>query len=181
VVATLTSRIIYTIGYGVRSISELLSALSRYGVKAVIDVRRWTTSRRLPEYSGVSLSSTLRERGYEYYWIPELGGYRRFGVDVGDYGVAKCFEAEGFRAYATYITMNPAVRKHLERLVELASSKTSTLLCRERLPWLCHRKILADYLLVKGFTVLHVIDENRVVEHKLSKCAVNVNGELRYE
>jgi uncharacterized protein (DUF488 family) len=77
--------------------------------------------------------------------------------------------------------MNPAVKKHLERLVKVASLKTSTLLCRERVPWLCHRKILADYLLVKGFTVLHIIEENKVVKHKLSKCAVNVNGELRYE
>jgi uncharacterized protein (DUF488 family) len=176
-----TSKVIYTIGYGGRSLSELLSVLSRFSIKAVIDIRRWTTSRRLPEYSNVSLSSTLREHGYDYYWLPELGGYRRFGVDVEDYGIAKCFKAEGFRAYATYITMNPAVKKHLKRLVKVASLKTSTLLCRERVPWLCHRKILADYLLVKGFTVLHIIEENKVVKHKLSKCAVNVNGELIYK
>ena len=177
----MTSRVVYTIGYGGRSLNELLSVLSRFSIKAVIDIRRWTTSRRLPEYSNVSLPGTLREHGYDYYWLPELGGYRRFGVDVEDYGIARCFKAEGFRAYATYITMNPAVKKHLERLVKVVSLKTSTLLCRERVPWLCHRKILADYLLVKGFTVLHIIEENKVVEHKLSKCAVNVNGELRYK
>jgi uncharacterized protein (DUF488 family) len=173
-------RVVYTVGYGGRSLGELLSILERYGIRAVIDIRRWTTSRRLPEFSGESLSRTLREHGYEYYWIPELGGYRKFGVDVEDYGVARCFEAEGFRAYATYITMNPSVKPYLYKLVEVASLKISTLLCRERVPWLCHRKILADYLLAKGFRVVHVIEEGRVVEHRLSKCARIVSGELEY-
>jgi uncharacterized protein (DUF488 family) len=90
-----TSRVVYTIGYGGRSLSELLSVLSRFSIKAVIDIRRWTTSRRLPEYSNVSLSSTLREHGYDYYWLPELGGYRRFGVDVEDYGIASALKLRG--------------------------------------------------------------------------------------
>ena len=173
-------RTVYTIGYGGRDLRELLDILKHFDIKAVVDIRRWSASRRLPEFSGENLARTLRAEGYEYYWLPELGGYRKFGVDVEDYGVARCFEAEGFRAYATYITMNPAVKPHLERLVEIVSSRTSTLLCRERVPWLCHRKILSDYLVARGFTVLHVIEKYRVVEHKLSKCAVVESGELRY-
>jgi len=173
-------RVVYTIGYGGRDLRELLDILKCFNIEAVVDIRRWSTSRRLPEFSGENLSRILRAEGYEYYWLPELGGYRRFGVDVEDYGVARCFEAEGFRAYATYITMNPAVKPHLERLVKIVSSRTSTLLCRERVPWLCHRKILSDYLVAKGFTVLHIIEKDRVVEHKLNKCALVESGELRY-
>ena len=173
-------KVVYTIGYGGRDLRELLELLEYYGIKAVIDIRRWTISRRLPEFSNINLAKTLQERGYEYYWLPELGGYRKFNVDVEDYGIARCFKSEGFRAYATYITMKTSVKPHLEKLVEIASSKTTTLLCRERVPWLCHRKILSDYLVARGFRVLHLIEKNRVVEHKLSRCAKIVNSELEY-
>ena len=173
-------KIVYTIGYGGRDLKELLEILKHYSIQAVIDIRRWNTSRRIPVFSGYNLARTLSENKYEYYWIPELGGYRKFNVDVEDYGIAKCFESMGFRAYATYITMKPTVKPHLEKLVEIASLKTSTLLCREKIPWLCHRKILADYLLARGFRVLHIIREDYIVEHKLSKCAVIANGELKY-
>ncbi|MEM1619019.1 MAG: DUF488 family protein [Desulfurococcaceae archaeon] len=172
--------LVYTIGYGGRTLGELIGILRHLGVGVVVDVRRWNTSRRLPEFSGGSLAEALSRVGIKYVWIPELGGYRKFGVDVEDHGVARCFESEGFRAYATYITLNPAVKPYLEKLVKVASSSTSVLLCREKYPWLCHRKILSDYLYAKGFRVLHVIDPENIVEHRLSRCAVVVDGELRY-
>jgi len=173
-------KVVYTIGYGGRTLAEFFKLLEHYGIRAVIDIRRWTISRKLPEFSRVNLARSLSACGYEYYWIPELGGYRRFGIDVKDYGVARCFESEGFRAYATYITMKPEVKPYLEKLVKIASLKTTTLICRERIPWLCHRKILSDYLVARGFRVLHIIKESQVVEHKLSKCARVINGRLEY-
>lgn len=172
--------LVYTLGYGGRSLEELISILEHLGVEIVLDVRRWNISRRLPEFSGRSLAEVLSRSGIEYVWMPELGGYRRFGADVEDIGIARCFESEGFRAYATYITTTQAAKPHLEKLVRIASSSTSTLLCREKLPWRCHRKILSDYLYVKGFRVLHVIDLDNIVEHRLSRCAVIDDGELRY-
>jgi hypothetical protein len=138
------SKIVYTIGYGGWRLVDFVGVLKGLGVEVVVDVRRWTRSRRLPEYSSESLARALREAGLDYVWIPELGGYRRFGVDVEDYGVARCFESEGFRAYATYITRRGDVKPHLERLVEIASSRVAAVMCRERVPWLCHRKILSD-------------------------------------
>jgi len=44
----------------------------------------------------------------------------------------------------------------------------------------CHRKILADYFVAKGFKVLHILDVDKLVEHVLSKCAIVKNGELDY-
>jgi uncharacterized protein (DUF488 family) len=174
------SKIVYTIGYGGWRLVAFVSVLRDLGVEVVVDVRRWTRSRRLPEYSGENLARALREAGLDYVWIPELGGYRRFGVDVEDYGVARCFESEGFRAYATYITRRGDVKPHLERLVEVASSRVVAVMCRERVPWLCHRKILSDYLVARGFKVLHILGPGRLVEHRLSRCAVVKNGELDY-
>jgi len=173
-------RVVYTLGYGGRTLEELLSLVKSLGVRVVVDVRRWNKSVRLPEFSGESLSSALRSIGVEYVWLPALGGYRRFGVDVEDVGVAKCFESEGFRAYATYIVTRAEAKAALGELVSIAESKVAALLCREKYPWLCHRKIISDYLVAKGFRVLHAVDPGRLVEHRLSKCAVVEGGELKY-
>jgi len=173
-------RVVYTLGYDRRSFSEFVEILKRYGILCVVDVRRWVKSTRLPEYSGEYLARVLPGFGVDYYWIPELGGYRKFGVDVEDAGVATCFKSPGFRAYATYITMNPAVKPYLNQLLHLVSEKTCVLLCREKFPWMCHRKILADYLVVKGFSVVHIIDIDRTAVHKLHDCARVVSGELEY-
>lgn len=173
-------RVVYTVGYGGRSFSQLLDILIGLGITRVIDVRRWGASRRFPEFSADSLAAGLADAGIQYLRIPELGGYRKFGEDVEDLGVATCFESEGFRAFATYVTTRLEVRPHLERLEQLASEKVSVLLCCERLPWRCHRKILSDYLVARGFKVLHVIDPGTTIEHRPAPCAVISNGQLRY-
>lgn len=171
---------VYTIGYGGWSLTELLEVLIKLGVKAVVDVRRWNSSRRNPEFSGSSLKTVLEEAGLMYYWLPELGGYRKFGIDVEDRGVGKCFESEGFRAYATYITTSPTPKQSLQALIDISFKYTAALLCCERLPWMCHRKILSDYLVSKGFKVIHVLGRDKLIAHTLSKCASIEKGELVY-
>ncbi|OYT37293.1 MAG: hypothetical protein B6U89_07560 [Desulfurococcales archaeon ex4484_58] len=172
--------IVYTIGYGGRSLDELIDLLKRYNVERVVDIRRWVKSIRLPEFSGENLSRILPQYNIDYVWLDMLGGYRRFGVDIEDYGIANCFESEGFRAYATYITRSPNVKPYLEKLARLVDEKTSVLMCREKIPWRCHRKILSDYLLAKGFKVIHIIDHDKTYIHRLSRCAIIVDGELDY-
>jgi uncharacterized protein (DUF488 family) len=175
-----SSKVIYTIGYGGRALEEFLELLKHFKITTIIDVRRWNTSQRQPEFSGRNLTEVLSRLRIEYHWVPELGGYRRFAVDVEDYGIARCFKAEGFRAYATYITMNSTVKPYLEKLVEIASATTTALLCCERTPWRCHRKILSDYLYARGFAVLHILGKEVVVRHRLSKCGAVIDGELKY-
>ena len=173
-------QVVYTVGYGGRGLEELIKLLKLFGVECIVDVRRWAKGSSDPAYSSDNLSKALRSHGIEYFWFPELGGYRRFGVDVDDYGVANCFRAEGFRAYATYIVFSPRPRPYLEKLVEIASKSVAAVMCCERIPWRCHRKILSDYLVAKGFRVIHIVDENKVYEHRLSRCAKIVNGSLTY-
>ncbi|MEM1735343.1 MAG: DUF488 family protein [Desulfurococcaceae archaeon] len=171
---------VYTLGYGGRSLEEFIEILKHYGVEVVIDVRRWNSSMKLPVFNGSNLETILRSLGLTYMWMPDLGGFRKFNVDVEDYGLATCFESDGFRAYATYIIMKMDVKPLLHMLLEVSSKRTIVLMCRERIPWFCHRKILSDYLVAKGFKVLHIISKDRVIEHKLSKCARVLNGELTY-
>ena len=170
---------VYTLGYGGLGVGDFVKLLLKLGVEVVVDVRRWCTSRRVPEFSGRALQPLLSSSGIRYVWIPELGGYRRFGVDVEDLGIGRCFRSEGFRAYATYVLHSPSARGALARLEEVCRSYRALLLCRERVPARCHRKILSDWLLFKGFRVLHVVPP-RVFEHRFTKCARVVSGELTY-
>jgi len=173
--------VVYTLGHSTRSLGEVLAIVRRRGVELVVDVRRWPTSRRRPWFSKEALRAALEGVGVEYRWMGDvLGGYRRFGVDVEDTGGASCFESEGFRAYAIYLTMNPEAVRAMRILEEQALRKVTLILCSERLPWRCHRKIIADWLVLRGFRVIHVIDDDREIPHKPSKCARSEGGKVYY-
>jgi len=170
---------VYTLGYGGLGVEVFTKLLKELNVEVVVDLRRWCASRRVPEFSGEALRALLSSLGILYLWVPELGGYRRFGVDVDDLGIGRCFRSEGFRAYATYVLHSPIAREALARLEEICRSYRALLLCRERVPARCHRKILSDWLLFKGFRVLHVVPP-KVFEHRFTRCAAVVSGELTY-
>jgi uncharacterized protein (DUF488 family) len=177
-------RIVYTLGHSTRSLQEFFDILSYYGVELVIDVRRWPTSRRFPWFRKEVLEKELREKGYIYLWMGDvLGGYRRIGIDVPE-GVegASCFTSEGFRAYALYVTLVEDAWRAVLRLEELARQYRTVIICKERLPWRCHRKILADILELHGFKVKHVIEKGRVIPHRLSRCVkLRSDGRAIYE
>jgi uncharacterized protein (DUF488 family) len=49
-------------------------------------------------------------------------------------------------------------------------------MCAERLPWRCHRYLLADSLLARGVRVLHLVNPGQRKEHALNQLA-RVDGE----
>jgi len=171
---------VFTIGHSNRSLEQFLSLLNEKGIRVLYDVRSFPTSRFVPHFSKDPLSKAVEAVGITYIWDRRLGGYRRFGRDVEDLGIARCFRSQGFRAYATYLTTNSLAKEAASRLASICAKKVTAIMCKERIPWRCHRKIIADYLIAKGFRVVHVIDHGVEVVHRLSKCARVVNGELRY-
>ncbi|MEB3778879.1 MAG: DUF488 family protein [Desulfurococcales archaeon] len=170
----------YTIGHSNRRPYEFLSILKHYNIEVLVDVRRWPKSRKYPWFNMETLKNLLEEQGIRYTWLEPLGGYRRFNRDVEDHGIARCFESQGFRAYATYILVNSRARETLEKLESIVRSHTTAIMCSERLPWMCHRKIISDWLLSRNIKVIHIIDRDYTVEHKLTKCAKIEEGSLTY-
>jgi uncharacterized protein (DUF488 family) len=165
-------RIVYTLGHSNRSLRELLEIIGWLEAEVVADIRRWPGSRRYPWFSREALSRALECMGVEYLWLGRwLGGYRRLGRDVADTGGARCFESPGFRAYALYVTTNPEAWDALMGLERVAVERRLLILCMERLPWRCHRKIVSDILTLHGFRVIHIIDPGRQVDHKPAPCA----------
>ncbi len=138
---------IFTLGTGNRTIEEFIRILKSYEIEMVVDLRRFPTS-KFPHFKKDTLSQSLGEAGFGYYFLrEELGGYRR----------------GGFEAYTgTYEYL-----RGLELLERMAGRLRCAVCCAERLPWRCHRHFIARSLQERGWKVMHIIEEGRVWEDKI--------------
>ena len=169
---------LYTLGHSTRSLAELVALLKAFQVEALADIRRWPRSKRVPYFNLESLSEHLPRAGIEYLWLgEELGGYRRQGLSEDSPN--KAWRSPGFRNYADY-TLTSAFATGVERFLRLAEVKPLAYMCAEKLPWRCHRTIVSDYLTTKGYEVVHIIDTEQAVEHKLPSFAKVEAGRLTY-
>ncbi len=170
-------RIIYTLGHSNRTFKAFLEILKHYDIQCVIDVRRWPSSRKFPHFGRDYLLMNLPRHGIEYVWLGyALGGKRGYVKGAEKY---RCFKAEGYRNYAALMESREW-KEAFDILMLIAKSKLSAIVCAERLPWRCHRKLISDALLVNGFKVIHILGINNTIEHKLTKCAKVLDGKLMY-
>jgi uncharacterized protein (DUF488 family) len=75
-----------------------------------------------------------------------------------------------FRGYADYM-QTPDFLSGLDRAIKRAGEKRTVLMCAEAVPWRCHRSLVADALLVRGFRVLDIIGADEPKEHSLTPFA----------
>ncbi|ACP34529.1 protein of unknown function DUF1130 [Sulfolobus islandicus Y.G.57.14] len=170
---------LFTIGHSNRSLEDFMEILRKYNVEILIDVRRWPKSSRYPHFNKENLKKALEQSGIEYLWKEQLGGYRKIGKDVEDIDIGKCFKSEGFRAYAIYILTNERVMEALEDIRRI--NKIKMIMCSEKFPWNCHRKIISDWFLARGDEVVHLIEKESTIKHKLTTCAEIVKNNLNYK
>lgn len=163
---------IVTIGHGNRSIEEFVGLLLEAGIECVADVRAYPASRRHPQFGRESLERSLADTGIRYDWEGKaLGGRRRTRPDSPHVALRNA----GFRAYAGHMESDE-FRIGLERLVESAGARRLAIMCAERLPWQCHRNLIADSLVARGHTVHHLLSPGSGMEHALNRLA-RVDGE----
>jgi uncharacterized protein (DUF488 family) len=158
--------ILYTVGHSTRSLETFADLLKHHGVRAIADVRRFPKSRKYPHFNDDALAVSLPELGLQYTPIPLLGGRRRAGSDSPNTG----WRNESFRGYADY-TMTPPFAQGLEQLLTLAAQTPTAMMCAEAVPWRCHRSLIADAALVRGWRVLDVVGEAEAKPHKLTPFA----------
>jgi uncharacterized protein (DUF488 family) len=156
---------LYTIGHGDRSLDELLSALSRNGVTTIVDVRRFPGSRRHPHFSRAALERSLHDAGVLYEWRgDELGGRRSAPDHPSRHPVLR---VAAFRNFADHMDTE-AFRTALEDVMRRAEQRSGvTLMCAETLWWRCHRRLIADALVLCGRTVDHIITTDKLQPHRL--------------
>jgi uncharacterized protein (DUF488 family) len=149
-----TSRTVHTIGHSTKSIDTFLGLLDAHSVKLLIDVRRWPASKRNPQFHREALSNALLENGIEYLWRGDLGGFRKPAPD----SVNTAWQVGAFRAYADFM-LTPEFAGIVREVEELAGAKRAAFMCAEAVPWQCHRQLLADAFLVRGWSVHHIMDD----------------------
>jgi uncharacterized protein (DUF488 family) len=174
------AREIWTAGHGARSAGELTELLQGAGVRTLADVRRYPSSRRHPQHGRGALERSLAAAGIRYVWLGESLGGRREAVLAPEESPNRAWRIPAFRHFADAMH-TPAFLAGFEELERIASAEPLSLLCAERLWWQCHRRLIADLLVVRGWRVLHLLDPARADPHELSPFArLDDHGRLTY-
>jgi uncharacterized protein (DUF488 family) len=169
----------FTIGHSTRPLSEFIDLLAASEVGLVVDVRTIPRSRTNPQYNREALRGSLSEFQIAYEHVAELGGRRPRMKNIAS-EVNAFWENQSFHNYADY-AMGSGFRSGLARLRELASVRRCAVMCAEAVWWRCHRRIIADYLLVAGERVFHILGPKVVAPASLTKSATpHPDGALTY-
>ncbi len=150
----------YTIGHSTRPIGEFIDILTASEVGIVVDVRTIPRSRTNPQYNCELLPESLSGFQIAYAHVAELGGLRARAKDIGP-DVNGFWQNQSFHNYADYAISNN-FRSGLIRLRDLGRARCCAVMCAEALWWRCHRRIIADYLIVGGEQVLHILGPGKV-------------------
>jgi uncharacterized protein (DUF488 family) len=142
-----------SIGLGTLDAAAFNVHLRAAGVATAADVRRFAASRQNPQFDGEPLTASLRSSGIGYRPMPELGGQRRPEPDSPNVALRN---AE-LRGYADFMR-TPEFSAALIELLMLAEDRTTAMFCTETLWWRCHRRLIADaVVLLYGGSVTHVV------------------------
>jgi uncharacterized protein (DUF488 family) len=153
---------VWTVGHSNHSPERLVEILKAHGIERVLDVRRFPMSRKWPHFNAESLAASLPAAGIEYVGMPELGGRRKPRPDSPH----TAWRADQFRGYADFMD-TPEFAASLERAMAQARGRPTALMCAEALPWRCHRSLLSDSFLARGWDVREILNEKDARPRKL--------------
>ena len=166
-----------TVGHGTLTADAFVSLLHGADVACVVDVRSYPGSRHNPQFGRAEMERWVPQSGLDYVWIRELGGRRRPSARSKHVALRN----EAFRAYADYMETEP-FQTGVDELLAGAVQAPTAVLCSESLWWRCHRRLLADYLvLVRGVEVTHVMHNGRQTLHTPTTGVRLADGGLVYD
>jgi uncharacterized protein (DUF488 family) len=166
----LDTPLICTIGHSNRPLEILIDLLRSNEVVRVLDVRTVPRSRHNPHFNRDTLPEALSAVGIAYTHLPGLGGLRHARADSSNTG----WHNLSFRGFADYMR-SQEFADNVQWVVEVASTERCVLMCAEAVPWRCHRSLIGDALLVRGFRVEDIIGPSGRKAHVLTAFA-HVDG-----
>jgi len=168
---------IFTVGHSTRTIAEFVALLRAGGVQAVVDIRTVPRSRTNPQYDLDALPGALAPFQIAHGRIEALGGLRgKSGVPAE---VNAFWRNQSFHNYADY-ALSQAFRDGLAELIGAAAARRTAIMCAEAVWWRCHRRIVADYLIVEGRGVFHLMGEDSVIPATMTDAAIGAPDGLHY-
>ena len=166
-----------TIGHSNRTWDAFLTLLRAHEIRLVADVRAQPGSRRMPHFASTAMAVALPAAGVAYRWFPHLGGRR--SLQPGSDRNAAWRDA-AFRGYADYMG-RPEFARALAELEGVARQQRAAVLCAEAAYLKCHRQLIADALVARGWQVLHVETLAAPTPHLLTPFAcIGSDGLLTY-
>jgi uncharacterized protein (DUF488 family) len=162
----------FTIGHSTRSFEEFVVLLQARSIELLADVRTVPRSRHNPQFNTENLSVALAKAGITYAQLPALGGWRRPLADSGN----TAWRLASFRGYADYM-LTAEFRNALAGLIVLGCEHRLALMCAEAVPWRCHRSLIADALVARGYDVRHIISARKADPHRMTLFA-HVEGDV---
>jgi uncharacterized protein (DUF488 family) len=168
---------LFTIGHSNHSSEQFLDLLRQHEIEALVDIRRFPSSRTFPHFNRDNLSNELAANDIEYTWIESLGGRRPKAKDFVSPNTG--LRNESFRNYADYM-MTDEFRIGMNKLSEIAGAKRTAIMCAESVFWRCHRRLVSDFVLANGGAVQHIFPSGESKTHSFTKEAKVENGKLSY-
>jgi uncharacterized protein (DUF488 family) len=150
-------RLIFTIGHSTRARRDFLRLLRAHRVRELADVRTIPRSRHNPQFNAPELARALRRAGIGYEHMPGLGGLRRPRPD----SINLAWRNASFRGYADYMQTREFAAA-IAVLARHARRRRVAVMCAEAVPWRCHRSLIADALIARGFRVEEIESPTRV-------------------
>jgi uncharacterized protein (DUF488 family) len=169
-------REIWTIGHSNRSLDELLDLLKGHAIEQLADVRRFPASRAHPHFNREALDASLAQAGIAYEHFAALGGRRsKRPPDSPNVG----WRVDAFNRYADYMATDDFIAG-LAALAAFAEQRPTAIMCSEAVPWRCHRRLIADALIVRGWKVFDIISRAPAKPHSLTPFARVADDRLTY-
>ena len=166
---------LWTVGHSTRPIDAFIDLLRAHEIRLLVDVRTIPRSRHNPQFNTDALTLSLRDAGLQYRHLPELGGLRKPKKDSINDG----WRNASFRGYADYM-QTEEFRAAIDALRMFSSQEQTTVMCAEAVPWRCHRSLIADALVMRGWEVRHIMSPENAAPHILTSFAHVEKGMLTY-
>lgn len=145
------ARTIWTVGHSNLPIAAFLRILQDAGIETLVDLRSYPSSRYCPQFNQTNLMHSLANADINYTWLQSLGGRRHNKSS----GLNDGWKNQSFRSYADY-TLTVPWKQGMRLLCQTAQAHRCAYMCSEAEPWRCHRTIVSDALVARGWTVLHL-------------------------
>ena len=167
---------LFTVGHSNREEADFLALLRGARIELIVDVRRHPSSRRLPQFNRSALAASLKEAGIDYEWMGEALGGRR---DPDPESANDAWVDEQARGYADHMA-SEEFSAALGELERLAAARRTAMMCAEADWHQCHRRLIADAVLARGGSVLHLRETGELEPHELTESAHVDGGRVTY-
>ena len=167
--------IVFTIGHSTHPINDFVELLQAYRIKEVVDVRSIPMSRYNPQFNSDTLKQSLRKSNIKYKLLKKLGGLRHTKKDSTNLG----WRNTSFRGFADYMASSEFM-EGLGMLTKIARIRNTAIMCAEAVPWRCHRSLIADALIKKGWLVRDIMSHTSATKHRMTPFLKIRKGQLVY-